>query len=488
MTPDSALQITQAFTQGDISAVAIAENYLARIEKLDRKLGAFLTVFTERVMEKARLLDHKRKTGKPLGKLAGVPIAIKDNIHISGEITTCASKFLKNYRAPFHATAVHLLEEEDALLIGKTNLDEFAMGSSCEHSALQRTCNPWNLDKVPGGSSGGSAAAVSARLCPIALGSDTGGSIRQPAGLCGIVGFKPTYGRISRFGLVSYASSFDQIGPMTATVSDAALAMEVMGRQCKRDATTLPSLNEEYFPHFKKDLKGVRIGIPLKFLKNLQEEAKDNFSTAIEVLKGLGASIVDVDLSMLNYAIATYYILATAEASTNLARFDGIRFGHRSPRATTLDEVYEYSKEEGYGSEVKRRILLGTYVLSSGFKDAYYSKAQKIRRLIRDQYQSAFFNCDLIAMPVSPFPAFGIGAIHDSLQMYLADIYTISINLAGVPSISVPSGFSKEHLPFGLQLIGPQREDVRVLSMAYAYEQATLWGRELPPILNPNKT
>ncbi len=469
----SAIEIRDKFLRGEVSAVSIVETFLKRIERYDGEIGSFLSVFNERALAKAKALDDKRKSGVKMGKLAGIPIAIKDNIHVKGEITTCASKFLINYRAIFDSTAVRLIEEEDGIIIGKTNLDEFAMGSSTENSALQKTRNPWNLKCVPGGTSGGSAAAVAARLCPLALGSDTGGSVRLPASFCGVIGFKPTYGRVSRFGLVAHGSSLDQIGPLANSSADTALLMEVIGRHCEKDATSYSGPLENYLEGIDKGIKGMRVGVPWKFLDKLAEEPKQIFTNSIEVLKKLGAEIVNIDLSILKYSLAVYYILSTAEASSNLARFDGIRYGVRSPNAQTLDEVYDQSKENGFGPEVKRRILLGTYVLSAGYKDAYYKKAQQVRTLIIRSYQEAFKKCDLIASPVSPFTAFEIGAMKDPLQMYLEDIYTIGINLAGVPAISVPQGFAKDGKPLGLQLIGPQKQDGRVLMAAQAFEKAT---------------
>lgn len=479
----TALEIRDKFIRGELKATAIVQHFLDRIKKYDGQIGAFLTVFNERAMNKAEALDEKKNSGKPLGKMAGIPIAIKDNIHVRGELSTCGSQFLTNYRAPFEATVVRLLEEEDAILIGKTNMDEFAMGSSTENSALQKTHNPWNLKCTPGGSSGGSSAAVAARLCPLALGSDTGGSIRQPAAFCGITGFKPTYGRVSRSGLVAFGSSLDQIGPLATTTSDASLVMEVIGRHCELDSTSLNAPQEDYLGFLTPNLKGIKIGVPWQFLEELNEAAKKSFHKSLETFKDLGAEIVEVDLSILKYSIAAYYIIATAEASTNLARFDGIRYGKRSPRAKTLDEVYELSKEEGFGEEVKRRILLGTYVLSAGYQEAYYKKAQKVRTLMIQHYNEAFRKCDVVATPVSPFPAFEIGAIKDPLQMYLADIYTISINLAGVPAVSIPCDFSSDGKPIGLQLIGPQKHDRHVLRTAYAFEQATPYHKAFPELV-----
>jgi aspartyl-tRNA(Asn)/glutamyl-tRNA(Gln) amidotransferase subunit A len=480
----SAHALRDLFCKGEVSAQTIAESTLKRIAHCDPKVGAFLSVLSERMLDRAKQLDEKRKAGKPLGKLAGVPIAIKDNIHIQGEITTCASKFLQNYRAPFNATVVEELEKEDALLIGKTNLDEFAMGSSTENSAYHLTKNPWNLNCSPGGSSGGSAAAVAARFCPIALGSDTGGSIRQPAAFCGIVGFKPTYGRVSRYGLVAFASSLDQIGPFTHNVADTALVMEVLGKHCARDSTSLNLKAEDYLKNMQGEIRGKTIGVPWHFLEQLHDGAKAHFQRALEVFKELGVHIIDVDLDILKYSIAVYYILATAEASTNLARFDGVRYGKRSARATTLDEVYEFSKQEGFGPEVKKRILLGTYVLSSGYRDAFYKKAQKVRTLMIQQFNKAYEKCQIIAMPTSPMTAFPIGGIRDPLQLYLQDIFTICANLVGSPAISFPCGFSQEGLPFGCQLVAPQMHDGTILQFAHAFEKAAGLSHSIPKLFD----
>jgi len=480
----SAHEIRALFVKGELSAVAIAEACLKRIKAEDQKIGAFLSVFPDRMMQKAKDLDRKKAEGKPLGKLAGVPLALKDNMHLLGEMTTCGSKFLSNYRAVFDATVTRLVEEEDALIVGKTNLDEFAMGSSTENSAYQTTKNPWDLSCSPGGSSGGSAAAVAARLCPLAFGSDTGGSIRQPAAFSGVVGFKPTYGRVSRYGLVAFGSSLDQIGPFSTTVADAALIMEVIGKHCSHDSTSMPLPPEPYVQKLQDPIKGATIGVPWQFLEGLTPEARENFDHALEVYKGLGCKFVDVDLELLRCCIAVYYILATAEASTNLARFDGVRYGKRSAKAATLDDLLDFSREEGFGPEVKRRIMLGTYVLSSGYSDAYYKKAQKVRTLIIAKFREAFQKCQMIATPTSPSSAFEIGAIHDPLQMYLQDVYTVPANLAGLPSISVPSGFCRENKPLGLHLTGPQMHDADVLRFAYHYEQASGFTKKIPPLFN----
>lgn len=482
----SAKELASLVQKGEISATQVAEKTLARIEHFDPKILAFLGLMKERVLTRAKAVDAKRAAGKPLGKLAGVPIALKDNMHVKGELTTCGSRFLANYRALFDATVTRLLDEEDALIIGKTNMDEFAMGSSTENSAFQKTKNPWELSCSPGGSSGGSAAAVAARLCPLALGSDTGGSIRQPAAFCGIVGYKPTYGRVSRYGLVAFASSLDQIGPLSTTVEDAALLIEILGRHCEKDSTSLSTPPENFLKHLTSDLKGKKIGVPRRFLEGLTPDVAACFDKSLEVFQNLGAKIVDVDLDILKYSIATYYILSTAEASTNLARFDGIRYGLRSKEAKTLDEVYDLSKQEGFGPEVKNRILLGTFVLSSGYQDAYYKQAQKVRSLIIQKVGEAFAKCDAIALPSSPFATFPLGAIQEPLQMYLQDIYTICANLTGLPSISVPCGFNKEKKPIGLQIFAPAQQDRVVLSFAHAFEKATDHVK-IPPLFAEEK-
>lgn len=476
----SASEVHARFISGALSCQDIVSSYLERISRYDGQVGAFLSVSAEKALKKAKELDEKRAQKKPLGKLAGIPIAVKDNICVKDEPTTCGSKILEGYRSPFNATAIRLIEAEDGIIIGKTNCDEFAMGSSTEHSAYKLTNNPWNLKTTPGGSSGGSAAAVAARLSPAALGSDTGGSVRQPGALTGIAAFKPTYGRVSRWGLVAYGSSLDQIGPMAPTVEDIALLMEVIGKPCEKDSTSVQKPDEPYFETLKKPITGMKIGVPWEFLHDLQSEPKENFIKALDTLKSLGAIIQEVDLSILKYSLPTYYIIATAEASTNLARFDGVRYGRRSPDAKTLDEVYDKTRQEGFGAEVKRRILLGTFVLSSGYQEAYYRQAQKVRTLIITKYTEAFSSCDLIATPVVPSPAFELGSIKDPIQMYLEDIYTIGANLAGLPAISVPSGFTTHKLPLGLQLLGPQLADRRVCQAAYAFQEATKYYKEMP--------
>ena len=482
MYQKTAYELHEALVLGDLSAVEICKYYLNRIEKLDDKVGAFLQVLPESSLKKAKEIDEKRRHGKPLGKLAGVPIAIKDNLHIKGEHTTCASRMLSNYRALFDATVVRLLKEQDAILIGKTNLDEFAMGGSTEHSAFMATHNPWNLKCTAGGSSGGSSAAVSARFCPLALGSDTGGSVRQPAAYCGILGYKPTYGRISRYGLVAFGSSLDQIGIFAQDARDMALSAEVLGVHCKHDATSADHPKEKFLKHLRKDFKGLKVGVPFKFIEDLSEDAKKSFEGSIEILKKSGAQIVDVDLTILKYSIATYYILATAEASTNLARFDGVRYGNRDPHALTLDEVYDLTREFGFGFEVKRRILLGTYVLSSGHATSYYKKAQKVRTKIIESFENAFTGCDIIAFPTTPTPAFELGSVQDPVSMYLMDLYTTTANLSGLPAVSVPSDITADNKPIGIQFIAPAMKDAFLIGCAHAFEKAHPINKKLPEI------
>lgn len=477
----SALEIHKALITKKISAIEILDFFLSRIDQYDHKTKSFLKVFRESSREKAKQLDQKISKNKPLGKLAGIPIALKDNIHIKDETTTCASKFLENYIAPFDATVTRLLKQEDAIIIGKTNLDEFAMGSSNENSAFFSSHNPWNLEHSTGGSSGGSAAAVAARLVPIALGSDTGGSIRQPAAFCGLVGYKPTYGRVSRYGLVAFGSSLDQIGPLTTNCKDSAYIMELIGQHCMHDATSVQKPAEDYLSSFSKDLKGTKIGIPRKFLEKHTPKNIQSFEENIKKFTSLGAEIVDVDLSILDASIGVYYILATAEASTNLARFDGIRYGTRIEGENLLD-LYLESRKNGFGSEVKRRILLGTYVLSAGYKDAYYRKAQKIRTLIIEAFVKAYQTCDAILMPTTSESAFKSHSIRDPLQMYLQDIYTIGPNLAGLPAVHLPTGFDHNHLPIGIQMIGSQFADIKLLKIANAFEETFPFYENVPSL------
>lgn len=465
----------------EITATEIARNHLKRIAAFDEQTKAFISVCEKSVLEQASKIDAKIAKGESVGKLAGIPIAIKDNIHIKDHITTCGSKFLENYKAPFNATVTQRIEDADGLIIGKTNLDEFAMGSSTEHSAYKLTNNPWDLKCVPGGSSGGSAAAVAARLCSIALGSDTGGSIRQPASFTGIFGFKPTYGRVSRYGLVAFASSLDQIGPFTASVEDTARIFDVLSGHCPHDSTSIQTQTEDYLSMLKENLEGKKIGVPKAFANKAQPDVVDAFEKALQTYRELGAEIVDIEMPILRYGVPTYYILSTAEASTNLARFDGVRYGKRTTHAQNLKEIYTKSREEGFGEEVKQRILLGTYVLSSGFKDAYYLKAQKVRQLFINEFNTVFSRVDVIATPTAPTAAFEHHGIQDPLEMYLQDMYTIPANLAGLPSMSIPAGFNEKNLPLGIQITAPQLCDSRVLQFAHHFENATDFSAQVPP-------
>lgn len=466
-----------------ITAKEIASAFLSRIKAHNESLGAFLEIYEEDVLKKAEEIDQKIKKGQKVGKLAGVPIAIKDNIHIRGKKTTCASKFLENYTAPFDASVTEKLKNEDALILGKTNLDEFAMGSTNETSAFFPAKNPWDLSCVPGGSSGGSCAAVAARLCPIALGTDTGGSIRQPAAFTGISGFKPTYGRVSRNGLVAFASSLDQIGPIAHDANDIGLIMEVIGAPCKKDATCYDLPSEGYLNKKLEDLSGYTIGIPTNFLEDLEDNCREHFFQNIEKMKKMGANIIDVDLEVLKYSVSIYYILATAEASTNLAKFDGIRYGKRSGSAKNLKEVYDLSRNEGFGSEVKTRIMLGTYVLSAGYEKKLYEKAQKARQMVIDAFEKAFSSCHLICMPTSPSIAFPIGSTQNPIELYKQDLFTIGANLAGLPAISVPIGFS-ENKPLGMQLIGPQLNDVSVVRAGVCFEEKHPLSPKIPKLFD----
>jgi len=471
-----------------ISAVEATQESLRRIEALDTRVGAFLDVHAEQAIHQARSVDERLAAGVDPGPLAGVPIAVKDNICTMDRPTTCASKILANYRPPYNAHVVEQLHRAGAVILGKTNLDEFAMGSSTENSAVKKTRNPFNLDCVPGGSSGGSAAAVSARLTPIALGSDTGGSIRLPASFCGVCGFKPTYGRVSRYGLIAYGSSLDQIGPFGVDVEDIALVMNAIAGHDRRDSTSVPDSYATY-PDFcaglDQSIEGLRIGLPKEFFgqKGLDAEVAKAVDEAIGVLKTLGADVVEVSLPTTDAAVACYYLIATAEASSNLARFDGVHYGHRTACPENIDDVYFLSREEGFGEEVKRRIMLGTYVLSAGYYDAYYLKALKVRTLIRQDFEKAFKKVDVICCPVSPTPAFRIGERSaDPLTMYLSDIYTIAVNLAGIAGLSIPCGVTSAGLPIGLQTLGRSFDDAVVLQTGWAYQSETRWHRTLPAV------
>lgn len=482
----SANQLRGKIAAGKISSLEATKAVFQRIDKLEPIIGAYISTYHDKALETAADIDRRIAAGKSVGQLAGVPVAIKDNMCTTFGATTCASKILENFHAPYNATVVEKLLAADAVIVGKANMDEFAMGSSTENSGLKQTVNPWDTSRVPGGSSGGAAAAVAGRLCFAALGSDTGGSVRQPASFCGVVGLKPTYGRVSRFGLVAYGSSLDQIGPLTRTVADTALMMNVIAGHDPADST---SVDEDmapacdYLEKLDEPVEKLKIAIVPECMDGADESVRKALSDAIDVYKKLGAEITEIDMPHLDYAIAAYYIIATAEASSNLARYDGVHYGHRTENPKDYVEVYSKSRSEAFGQEVKRRIMLGTYALSSGYYDAYYLKALKVRNLIRGDFTGALEKCDCIMMPVAPTTAFKIGEkTDDPLQMYLSDIYTIGANLAGIPGISIPSGFDESNLPIGLQILGPTFAEEKLLRIAQMYEKETEWHKKTPPI------
>ena len=458
----------------EVTAREAAEALLKRIKEVDPKIKAYLTVTEQEAMEGAQGADRRIAAGKA-SPLTGIPLAVKDNMCTQGIKTTCASKILENFIPPYDATVVKRIKEDGGVLLGKANMDEFAMGSSTENSRFTVTRNPWNLDTTPGGSSGGSAAAVAADACIAALGSDTGGSIRQPAACCGVVGMKPTYGRISRYGLVAFGSSLDQIGPITKDVEDCAILLNTVAGHDPLDSTSINLPTPDYRKSLVKDVKGWTVGVPTEFfVEGMDPEVEEQVGQAIRVLENQGATVKEISLPHTGYAVATYYIICTAEASSNLARYDGVKYGFRAPGSKELMDMYQETRSEGFGAEVKRRIMLGTYVLSSGYYDAYYRKASQVRTLIKEDFEKAFGQCDVIITPTAPTPAFRLGEkVQDPLQMYLSDIFTISVNLAGVPAISIPCGFSTGGLPIGLQIIGRHLEEERIIQAAYAFEQNT---------------
>jgi len=481
----SLCELQKKFTAGEVTAVEIVRAYALRIGQVEPKVKAYVTQAKDAALQHAAELDARLKGWRKTQPLTGMPLAVKDNLCTEGVPTTCSSRMLQHFIPPYDATVVAKLRAQDYLLLGKTNLDEFAMGSSTEHSAFGPSRNPWNLHCVPGGSSGGSAAAVAAEECVAALGSDTGGSIRQPAAFCGVVGLKPTYGRVSRYGLVAFASSLDQVGPITKDVSDAALLLGVIAGHDPMDSTSADLPVPDYTKALrKKDLKKLTVGVPVEFFaEGLDPEVEQAVKAAIGELKNLGGMIKEIHLPRTDAAVAVYYVIATAEASSNLARYDGVKFGLRAKETKDLLDLYTQTRQEGFGPEVKRRIMLGTYALSSGYYDAYYGKAQAVRTLICQDFRTAFQDVDLIVTPVTPTPAFRLGEkCEDPLQMYLSDIYTISINLAGLPAISVPCGFSKAGLPIGVQLIGRPFEEETLLRAAHAYEQSTQWHVKKPMV------
>ena len=479
-------ELQDRFTRGDVSAVEIVRAYFLRISVVESKVKAYITLNDkETMLSQAEALDNALSAWRKTEPMMAMPIAVKDNICTEALPTTCGSRILGGFVPPYSATVVDSLRSQQCFLIGKTNLDEFGMGSSTEYSAFGASRNPWKLSHVPGGSSGGSAAAVAADECVAALGTDTGGSIRQPAACCGVVGLKPTYGRVSRYGLIAFASSLDQIGPITKDVMDAALMLNVLAGHDPRDSTSADQAVPDFTRVFKKkDVKKLKIGVPLEFFaEGLDSEVYDAVGEALAVLEDLGGTIEEVSLPHTGVAVATYYIVATAEASSNLARYDGVKYGFRAKESSDLLEMYRITRQEGFGPEVKRRIMLGTYALSSGYYDAYYAKAQAVRTLIREDFDRVFQDVDLLVTPVMPTPAFQLGEkIEDPLQMYLSDLYTISASLAGIPAISLPCGFSRKGLPIGMQILGrPFEEDV-VLRAARAYELATDWRKKRPLI------
>jgi aspartyl-tRNA(Asn)/glutamyl-tRNA(Gln) amidotransferase subunit A len=467
----------------EFSSVDLTEAVFQRITATDDQVHAYLTLARDAAMAQARQADESLKRDQTASPLLGVPIAVKDNFLTRGIRTTCASKILGDFMPPYDATTVAKLRSAGAVIVGKTNLDEFAMGSSTENSAFFSTRNPWNFERIPGGSSGGSAAAVAADQCIGALGTDTGGSIRQPAACCGVVGLKPTYGRVSRYGIIAFASSMDQVGPMTKDVRDSALLLQAIAGHDPADSTSVRLAVPNFAETMNGNVKGLRLGVPKEyFVSGMQPEVEQAVRNAIDTLAKSGATIAEISLPHTEYAVAVYYIVATAEASSNLARYDGMRFGHRAD-AKDLTETYMVSRDEGFGAEVKRRIMLGTYVLSAGYYDAYYLKAQRVRTLIRKDFDEAFKRCDAILTPTAPTTAFKIGEkTQDPLQMYLSDIYTISINLAGLPAISLPCGFDGDSMPIGLQIIGNHFDESTVLRTAHAYEQATEWHKKKPKL------
>ena len=478
----TASQQRKALLNKEVSAVELINEEYKRIENIDAQIGAFNSLCKEQALETAKKVDEKIAKGEALPPLAGIPLALKDNINLKGTKTTASSKILENFVSPYDATVSLKLKENLIPVLGKVNLDEFAMGSSTENSAFKITRNPWDTNKVPGGSSGGSAASVSGFEATLALGSDTGGSIRLPASFCGIVGVKPTYGRVSRYGLIAFASSLDQIGPFARCVEDAALLLEAISGYDKHDSTSLNLPVPAYSKALTKDIKGSKVGVIKELLaQGVAPDVKNAVEAAIQKYKDLGAEIVEISLPLLEHSIGVYYILATAEASSNLARYDGVKYGYRTQEAKNLLEMYTKTRAEGFGDEVKRRIMLGTYALSAGYYDAYYKKAQQIRRLIKEDFDRAFEKVDILVSPTCPNTAFEIGSkISDPLSMYLTDIGTISANLAGIPGMSLPCGHDADGMPIGLQILAPALGEEKMLNMAYAFEQATDFHKKQP--------
>ena len=480
----SAMQQAEALKNKEVSAVELTKASIERIKSVDEKLGAFNSLTENTALETAKKVDEKIAKGEELPLLAGVPLALKDNMNLIGSKTTASSKILENFVSPYNATVTQKLLENLVPIVGKANLDEFAMGSSNENSAFKKVHNPWNLNKVPGGSSGGSAASVAACEATLALGSDTGGSIRLPASFCGIVGMKPTYGKVSRYGLIAFASSLDQIGPFSRTVEDAAALLEVISGYDYHDSTSLNLPVENYRKSLNNDIKGLKVGVVKELIaEGLAEDVSKAIQNAIDTYKAQGAEVTEISLPNIKHSIGIYYILATAECSSNLARFDGVRYGHRTDNPKNLLELYCKSRAEGFGPEVKRRIMLGTYALSSGYYDAYYKKALQMRRVVHEDFLKAFSQVDVLIAPTCPNTAFDLGSkTEDPLAMYLTDIATIGANLSGIPAISVPAGFDKDGMPIGLQIMAPQLAEAKLFNFAYKFEQAHDYYKRLPNI------
>ena len=476
-------ELMEKLKNKELTATEITKAYVDRIKEKEPEVEAFVTTLTDEALTKAEEIDKRIEAGEIKGDLAGIPIGIKDNICTKGIKTTCSSKMLENFVSPYDATVTEKINNENMINLGKLNMDEFAMGGSTETSFFKKTKNPWNLSCVPGGSSGGSAAAVASQMVPWALGSDTGGSIRQPSSFCGTVGLKPTYGLVSRYGLVAFASSLDQIGPITKDVMDSAILLNLIAGHDERDTTSVNLEKKDYVKALKNDIKGLKIAVPKEFFgEGINEEVKAGLEKAIEKYKELGAKVEEISLDIAKYSLATYYIIACAEASSNLGRFDGIRYTYRTPEFNDLKEIYKKSRSEGFGAEVKRRIILGTYVLSSGYYDAYYKKAQQVRTLVTNEFDKAFEKYDVILTPTSPTVAFGIGEkSNNPLEMYLADICTVSVNIAGLPGISIPCGVDSNGMPIGMQLIGNKFCEETILNAAYTYEQATSFRENYKP-------
>ncbi len=476
-------ELKEKIANKELTITDITKAYVERIKEKEPQVEAFVTTLTDEAIKQAEEIQSKKEVGELNGDLAGIPIGIKDNICTKGIKTTCASKILENFVSPYDATVMEKINAENLINLGKLNMDEFAMGSSTENSYFKATKNPWDLSTVPGGSSGGSAAAVAANMVPWALGSDTGGSIRQPASLCGVVGLKPTYGLVSRYGLVAFASSLDQIGPITKDVKDSAILLNLIAGHDEKDSTSANIPKKDYVKSLTGNIKGLKIGVPKEFFgEGINEEVKNALYEAIEKYKELGAEIEEFSLDIAKYSLAAYYIIACAEASSNLGRFDGIRYTYRSPNATTLEEIFKKSRSEGFGPEVKRRIILGTYVLSSGYYDAYYKKAQKVRTMVMNEFNKGFEKYDVILTPTSPVTAFGIGEKSGTpLEMYLADICTVSINVAGLPGISIPVGLDSKGMPIGMQIIGKKFDEETILNTAFAMEREIKFREKYRP-------